>query len=274
MESKELVAKYFIPTATDGDLKIYLQQNENIIVIAPHPDDDVLGVGGYMASAADRNQQVFTIYLTDGGRSPRLDKNMADSQMVSRREKEAISALRLLRAKGGFFLKFKSQELAEKSGQVQEVLGKIFALLQPEVVFIPAPYERHKTHLICTQIALAALRACKIKTPNLLGYSLWGNFWGGHKRVIFNISAYIKDKVQAILAHESQMAYKNYQQGILGKNNYEAIFWQSHEVQKFSFAEIFLEMNILLHNPKLSLTDFIRQDMEAFIDIYFSQANF
>ncbi len=268
MRAKELAAQYFIPTAPDGDLDFYLRQKENIIVIAPHPDDDVLGVGGYMASAAERNQQVFTTYLTDGGGSLRLDKNMTDSQMVLRREQEAISALRILRAKGGFFLRFKSQELAEKSEQVQEVLEKIFELLQPEVVFIPAPYERHKTHLTCTQIALAALRACKIKTPNLLGYSLWGNFWGGHKRVIFDISPCIKTKVQAILAHESQIAYKNYQQGILGKNNYEAIFWESHEVQKFSFAEIFLDMNILLHNPTLSLIDFIRQDMEAFINLY------
>jgi hypothetical protein len=71
--------------------------------------------------------------------------------------------------------------------------------------------------------------------------------------------------VEAVLAHATQIAYKNYQQGILGKNNAEAIFWESHEVQKATFVETFLDMTDLLEHNDLSLEDFIRQDMEAFI---------
>lgn len=67
------------------------------------------------------------------------------------------------------------------------------------------------------------------------------------------------------MAHASQMAYKHYQQGIIGKNNYEAIFWESHEPQKAAFAEIFLDMTELLEKKDLTLREFIRQDVEAFI---------
>ncbi|MGQ9695609.1 MAG: PIG-L deacetylase family protein [Thermodesulfobacteriota bacterium] len=269
MKDRALLQEFFIAVETGRNLEDYRQIKENILVIAPHPDDDVLGAGGYMAKAAAKRKQVFALYMTDGAGSPRLDKDISDIEMGRKREKEAISALRLLRAKGGFFLRFKSKELLEKSAQIQEILQKILSLLKPEVVFIPAPYERHKTHLVCTQISLEALRAGEIKSANLFGYSIWGNFWGGHKRFILDITAYIKDKVQAILAHESQIGYKNYQQGILGKNNYEAIFWESHEIQKITFAEIFLDMSVFLQNPFLSLADFIRQDMEDFINIYF-----
>ncbi|MGC8810230.1 MAG: PIG-L deacetylase family protein [bacterium] len=271
MNDMATLQDFFSPVETGRNLEDYKQIKENILIVAPHPDDDVLGAGGYMASAAEKKKQVFVVYITDGAGSPRRDKHISDAQMVSRREVEAISALRLLRAKGAFFLRFNSKELPAKFGQVKGILTKILDFLMPEVIFIPAPYERHKTHLLCTQISLEALRACPIKNTHVFGYSIWGNFWGGHKRIIFDITPYIKDKIQAVLAHETQIAYKNYQQGILGKNNYEAIFWESHEIQKSTFAEIFLDMNILLQNTSLSLADFIRQDMEAFINIYLSQ---
>jgi LmbE family N-acetylglucosaminyl deacetylase len=271
MNDLSVLQGFFIAVETGRNLEDYRQIKENILIVAPHPDDDVLGVGGYMASAAEKKKQVFVVYITDGAGSPRSAKNFSDTQMVSRREVEALAALRLLRAKGGFFLKLNSKELPAKFVQVKGTLAKIFDLLQPEEVFIPAPYERHKTHLICTQISLEALRACPIKATHLYGYSIWGNFWGGHKRIIFDITPYIKDKIQAVLAHETQIAYKNYQQGILGKSNYEAVFWESHEIQKMTFAEIFLDMNILLQNTSLSLVEFIRRDMEAFINIYLGQ---
>lgn len=271
MENAELIKRYFIPIETHSSLEDYGRQKENILVIAPHPDDDVLGVGGYMVKAAQEGKKVFTIYITDGAGSPRLDKKISDTEMASLREREAIGALRVLKAKGAFFLRLKSAELIEKSTNVKETLSNIVNFLWPDIIFIPAPYERHKTHLICTRLCLEALRISQVKINHLLGYSLWGNFWGGHRRIIADITPFIKDKVQAVLAHGSQLAYKNYHQGILGKNNYEAIFWESHGVQKINFAEIFLDMNILLQNPDLSLVDFIRQDMEAFINFYFSK---
>jgi LmbE family N-acetylglucosaminyl deacetylase len=104
--------------------------------------------------------------------------------------------------------------------------------------------------------------------PNLLGYSLWGSFWGEKRRVVRDISSYIRKKLEAVLAHASQIDYKSYQQGILGKNNYEAIFWESHEIQKAAFVEIFLDMNELLENRNLTLAAFIRQDVEAFIQAF------
>ena len=74
--------------------------------------------------------------------------------------------------------------------------------------------------------------------------------------------------MEAVLAHASQVDYKSYQQGILGKNNYEAIFWEAHEPQKTSFAEIFLDMTELLEKKDLTLESFIRQDLEAFIQAF------
>jgi len=259
----------FSPAQKGISLEDFRGREGNILVIAPHPDDDVLGAGGSMAAASAEGKGVFSVYITDGRRSPRKDKNISDDEMAVRRQREALSALQAVGAVGGFFLKRGSEEL---EGDMRQKLGKelmeIFQFIQPEEIFLPAPYERHLTHQRCTRLTIEALRAVAGLKATLLAYSLWGSFWGEKRRVVRDISPFIKKKVQAILAHASQIDYKNYQQGIMGKNNYEAIFWESHEVQKAAFVEIFMDMTELVEKKDLTLESFIRQDFEDFIQKY------
>lgn len=78
---------------------------ERIMVVAPHPDDDILGVGGTMAEAAAAGASVLVVYLTNG------DANRAARRVITmnpfhipaqyralgaRRQKEAVLALRRL----------------------------------------------------------------------------------------------------------------------------------------------------------------------------------
>jgi LmbE family N-acetylglucosaminyl deacetylase len=256
----------FIAARERVSLEEYRGKKDNILVIAPHPDDDVLGAGGTMAAAAVQGKAVFSVYLTDGRGSPRKDQTIPDDAMAALREKEALSSLRALGSAGGFFLRRRSEELAGETGEIAgKQLVEILQFIRPGEVYLPAPYERHRTHQRCTRISVDALRTAGERKTTLLGYSLWGSFWGEKKRVVRDISSHIRKKVEAVLAHESQINYKSYQQGILGKNNYEAVFWESHEPQRMTFAEIFLDMTELLERRELSLEDFIRQDVEAFI---------
>ena len=256
----------FIAAQEGISLESFRGRKNNILVIAPHPDDDVLGAGGVMIEASTQGKGVFSVYITDGRGSPRKDQGISDDAMAARREKEAISALKAVGAVGAFFLKRSSEDLSGEMGEkTGQELTEIFHFIQPEEVFLPSPYERHRTHQRCTRLAINALRIAAGVKPTLLGYSLWGSFWGEKRRVVRDISSYIRKKVEAVLAHASQIDYKSYQQGILGKNNYEAVFWESHEQQKMVFAETFLDMTELLEKKDLSLESYIRQDMEAFI---------
>ena len=256
----------FHPVQEAGRLEGYRRRKGNILVVAPHPDDDVLGAGGTMAAASHQGRGIFSVYITDGGGSPRKDQSISDEAMAARRQKEAVSALRAVGAVGGFFLKRGSEELAGVPGRhAEKELTEIFGFIQPEEVFVPGPYERHRTHQRCTRMSIDALRISGNREMTLLGYSVWGSFWGEKKRVVRDISPFIKKKIEAVLAHASQIDYKSYQQGILGKNNYEAVFWESHEPQKAAFVEIFLDMTDLLLNKDVTLEAFMRQDLEALI---------
>jgi LmbE family N-acetylglucosaminyl deacetylase len=239
---------------------------ENLVVISPHPDDDVLGAGGVMIEAAEKGRAVFSVTVTDGRGSPRKGRDISDEEMVEFREKESMAALKVVGAMGGFYFRVKSSDLEGEGGQeVEQGLKGLFEWLTPSEVFLPAPYERHKTHQRVTGLSLEALRSMAAPKPSLFGYSLWGWFFGEKQRLVRDISPFIRKKVEAVLAHATQIAYKNYQQGILGRNNAEAIFWESHEIQKASFVETFLNMTELLERKNLSLDDFIREDVESFI---------
>jgi LmbE family N-acetylglucosaminyl deacetylase len=259
----------FSAAQKEVSLQDYRGRKGNILVIAPHPDDDVLGAGGTMAMASAGGKGVFSVYITDGRGSPRKDQAISDDEMAGRRQEEAVSALQAVGAVGGFFLKMRSEHLErEMRRKAEKELVEIFQFVGPEEVFLPAPYERHRTHQRCTHLAIAALRQTPGLETILLGYSLWGSFWGEKKRVVRDITPFIKTKLGAVIAHASQVDYKNYQQGILGKNNFEAIFWESHEPPKAAFVEIFLDMTELLEKRDLTLEAFMRQDLEAFIQTF------
>lgn len=244
----------------------FRERSGNLVVISPHPDDDILGAGGVMIEAAEKGRAVFSVIVTDGRGSPRKGPPISDEDMVALRQKESMAALKVVGAAGGFyFLKPNSGLEGEEGKKVGGDLRELFEWLRPSEVFLPAPYERHRTHIRCTRLTLEALRSSSGLRPSLLGYSLWGSFFGEKKRVVRDITPFVRKKVEAVLAHTTQIAYKNYQQGILGKNNAEAIFWESQEVQKATFVETFLDMTELLERKDLSLEDFIRQDVEAFI---------
>jgi N-acetylglucosamine malate deacetylase 1 len=247
----------------------YRDRKGNILVISPHPDDDVLGAGGTMALAAGEGRGVFSVYVTDGSGSPRKEPGISNEEMAVRREKEALHSLKAIGAAGGFFLRRKSQETTAAQGrEIQGEISEIVEILKPAEVYLPGPYERHKTHQACTFLAIEALRQTAGCSASVFGYSLWGSFWGEKRRLARDISSVIRKKVEAVVAHASQIDSRNYHQGILGKNNYEAVFAESQETQKASFVETFCDMTELLIRKDLSIQDWIRMDFEDFLNGY------
>ena len=95
--------KKVIPAVSSFDLSRHAKSSSSAVVISPHPDDDVIGMGGSMRLLADKGVNVFSVYITDGS-----SKIFKDSGISAVRQKEAIAALGVVRAKAGIFLKHKS----------------------------------------------------------------------------------------------------------------------------------------------------------------------
>ncbi len=66
------------------------------LVIAPHPDDDVLGCGGLVARKRLDGLRIHVVYLTDGGASHCGHPGLTPANLVPQRQAEARSGLRVL----------------------------------------------------------------------------------------------------------------------------------------------------------------------------------
>jgi len=80
-----------------------------VLVLAPHPDDDVVGCGGTLRKHVQAEDDVMVAYLTDGSRgSTDLRESL---HLVSRRKDEAQKAAAVLGIKKLKFLGFQDTKL-------------------------------------------------------------------------------------------------------------------------------------------------------------------
>ncbi|MGB2870024.1 MAG: PIG-L family deacetylase [Bacteroidota bacterium] len=82
-------------------------QRNVILVVASHPDDEVLGCGGAMAQCSERGDEVHVLILGEGLTSRQLTRSPRDVKTeMSRLHKQVASAARRLGAASAEVLKF------------------------------------------------------------------------------------------------------------------------------------------------------------------------
>lgn len=124
-----------------------------VLVIAPHPDDDVLGCGGTMARLAEKGVDVHVAIITTG-RPPRFD---SDDVVQVRAEAEA--AHRMLGVTQTHFGAFPAAELdrvahADLNARIEELIRSV----KPETVFLPFVGDVHLDHKLVFRSVLVAAR--------------------------------------------------------------------------------------------------------------------
>lgn len=124
-----------------------------ILLVAPHADDEVLGVGGTIAKYIDKGYEVYVCVVTSGHPS------MFPEDLLNKLRSEALNAHKFLGIKYTFFLDFPSVmsnkiSVHELNSKVLDVINEI----QPSIVFIPHYGDMHLEHYIVSQTAMVKLR--------------------------------------------------------------------------------------------------------------------
>lgn len=123
-----------------------------VLVIAPHPDDEVLGCGGTIARLTDQGIPV-TVLVVSADLPP-----LYPADVRGRVHQEALAAHAVLGVTDSEFLDFPSVELsrmsvAELTGGIQRVVDR----LEPATVLIPFP-DRHVDHRAVFDAGMVATR--------------------------------------------------------------------------------------------------------------------
>jgi LmbE family N-acetylglucosaminyl deacetylase len=125
---------------------------ERILVIAPHPDDEILGVGGTIAKHAAAGDEVTV--LTVAGHRPPLYKEEHYQETVA----EARRAHAIVGVKTSLFLDIPATMLGNEPVHVFN--GKIVSAVRevaPTIVLVPYP-DRHVDHRVVFESAMVATR--------------------------------------------------------------------------------------------------------------------
>lgn len=185
---------------------------EALLVLAPHPDDEVFGCGGLLALAAQRRARVRVVVATDGG--------AGGSAAV--REHECRAATRmLLGAEAEDALEF--WRLPDRGLHTDDALrARIAALVAsfaPNAVVVPSPFEVHPDHRALCRAAVEALAVEPANAPQLMmceiGQPLLTN-------ALVDITSVIALKQMAMGCFSSQLASQRYDEQILALNRYRA----------------------------------------------------
>ena len=124
-----------------------------VLVIAPHPDDEIIGVGGTIAKRAKDGDEVYVCVVTKG-KSP-----LFNDEFIEQGRKECRKADKKLGVKETIFLDFPAVMLEtvpryEFNGKISEVVNSI----KPDEVYIPHRGDMQIDHQMVVDAAMVAVR--------------------------------------------------------------------------------------------------------------------
>lgn len=181
----------------------------NLLVIAAHPDDEVLGCGGTIARHAARGDRVDVLVVTRG--APELYSK--DQVRQLRKELEAAHAV--LGISAVHFLDFPAPRLdLIPSHEIADAVGAHIESIRPDAVYIPHRGDLHSDHRCVSAAALVAARPVNSHAVRrLLSYEVLSETeWAAPvaqdaflPSVFVDISEHLEKKKQAMAAYKSQL---------------------------------------------------------------------
>jgi LmbE family N-acetylglucosaminyl deacetylase len=190
------------------------------LVVAPHPDDEVLGTGGLLQCAVGAGAAIAVALLTDGGNNPwpqrwierrlKLDHE-ARERWGQRRRAEAEAALGAL----GFDAADVLIPLGWPDGEIDRAfaadpaklvaeLGDMIEAFGPTHLVLPGADDTHPDHSAAAAIGTLAARRLG-KAPRVFAYRVHGQ--GVEAPLELALSkAQVERKTRALEAHATQLA--------------------------------------------------------------------
>jgi len=129
---------------------------EKVLVIAPHPDDEIIGCGATMAKHIAKGNEVYVVISTQASLGA---PELFTLEGTKRCRQEALSAHQYLGVKQTFFLDFPAPALnAYPEYKISNSFVEIFKNLNPTVLYIPHHGDLHQDHKAIYRAALVAAR--------------------------------------------------------------------------------------------------------------------
>lgn len=187
-----------------------MKNKKRILVVAPHPDDETLGVGGTVAKYSAQGNEVFVLMVS--GHLPPIYSRKAYEETVS----EAYLAFSVLGVEKSEFLEIPAtmignQPLHELNARILKVVNDF----NPHIVLCPYP-DRHIDHRLVFDSVMVATRpvGVGIDIDIVAAYeTLSETHWNAPHiepnftpNWVVDISDHISKKLNALKCYKSQIS--------------------------------------------------------------------
>ena len=182
---------------------------KKILIVAPHPDDEVLGAGGLIKKYSEDGKEVFVLVVTRG-----TPKYYADYKIQNVR-KEALEAHKILGVKQTIFLDFHAPELdITSNAEISRAISKYISEWKITDLFIPHRGDIHNDHRKVFEESLVAARPVgdytvkSIYAYETLSETEWAAPFSDDAFIpnhFVNISDSMEDKLEAMKCFKSQI---------------------------------------------------------------------
>ena len=209
---------------------------QSVLVLAPHPDDEVFGCGGAIAAHVRAGNAVCVVVLTGGSR-------FGD---VAVRQRESIAAACLLGYGAPEFWSFPDRGLLYSEALVQRLVDKIVQT-GADLVYAPSPWEVHPDHRQSQLLAIEAVR----RSPSPVRLAFYEVGAPLRPNLLLDITPALETKEAAMRCFASQLVHQDYARHIHALNQYRSYTLE----QRVFAAEAFwlLDKNALAQIASIGL---------------------
>lgn len=161
----------------------------NIIVIAPHPDDETLGVGGTLLRHQSEGDSIHWLIVTA------MTPDRFDAGRMARREKEIEAVAAAYRFNSVTKLGYPTAQL-DRAPQDELIgaIGAVVSKLNADTLYLPHPADAHSDHHAVFRAAAAATKWFRYPSvKRILAYETVSetNFSLSPDRVSFAPNSYV-----------------------------------------------------------------------------------
>ena len=140
----------------------------NILVIAPHPDDEVLGMGGTIKKLSKKNKIILCV-VSEGATAQYKDK-----KMIKVRRDSCKKTAKILGISQTIFLDYPDMRLNLSHLDINKKLEEIIEKYRPEIVYTAPKNDLNLDHQMVFNSTLVACRP-KSGVKQILCYEIQGN---------------------------------------------------------------------------------------------------
>lgn len=192
-------------------LEDVVPSGRRLVVVAPHPDDEILACGALIALQVQAAQEVLVVYVTDGEASHGRQGAAARRTLSQARQLESRQGLAVLGAGKEAALRLGVPD-GDVNGHGTQLWSQLLQVLRPDDVVVTTwSHDGHPDHEACSR---ATQSACALVGCDVIEAPVWMWHWSlpNDERVPFGSLVGLpvppqvaQAKHDALLCHESQL---------------------------------------------------------------------